>query len=294
MATTSTRVKVRGTTRRTIDAQGLKELQDAATAANRALLAAAGGDDEDDDGQHIHLHISTGDAAAEEGTPSPADARVAKLEADVGALSSGMAEILAVLKGAPAKTADASPTLTMDSADEDLADDDKDDDKTKAHKAQCRADKAEKAGKGARTGDSAALETSYTALMGQAEILVPGFKVPTFDSAMTRAKTVDRMCALRRKVLDQFGGDASGKAILTGINGGKAPDLLDMDCVDVATLFSTAAVAKAAVNNATATRDAGRIPEKTGLVVSGAPKTPSLAEINAANAKHWENTFVRV
>lgn len=141
--------------------------------------------------------------------------------------------------------------------------------------------------KGKKTGDSAALETGYVELASQAEILVPGFKVPTFDAALTRAATVDRMCNVRRKVLDQFGSSPEGQALLLAANGGQPVDLLTMDCAGAATLFGNAAKAKAGANNAAATRDAARLPEQQpqGVVQTG---IITQSAFNEANQKFWE------
>lgn len=140
---------------------------------------------------------------------------------------------------------------------------------------------------GKKTGDSAALETGYVELASQAEILVPGFKVPTFDAALTRAATVDRMCNVRRKVLDQFGSSPEGQALLLAANGGQPVDLLTMDCAGAAILFGNAAKAKAGANNAAATRDAARLPEQVpqGVVQTG---IITQSAFNEANAKFWE------
>lgn len=220
-----------------------------------------------EDGVHVHVH-NYGDAPRGEG--DGARTMDAAIEERFGAIESTLGDIGETLKTL-AKTRDG-----------DMGDDDDDLDEDEKKK---RA--AEKAGKAGKTGDSAALLTSYTELASQAEILQPGFKVPTFDAEMTRAKTVDRMCAVRRKVLDGFGADAAGATILAAVSGGAAPDVLGMDCAGVAALFKSASVAKAAANNAaTATRDAAH---KASVGVRAvAAGVPSIASINAQNAKYWE------
>lgn len=118
-----------------------------------------------------------------------------------------------------------------------------------------------------KTGDSAALERSYAQLASHVEILVPGYRLPTFDSKLARAKTVDMFCAQRRAVLAHLGTTIEGKALLD-----TAADGLTLgpktSCADVATMFASAVAAKRIMNNAAATRDSRAIPQ---------PKTPSAA-----------------
>ncbi|MNK83653.1 hypothetical protein D3C87_1034740 [compost metagenome] len=226
-------------------------------------------DDGQEDGVHVHVHNYGNEPPSREGartTDAATEERFVALEGDVGEIK-GLLQTLV-------KTKDGKGTDDDGDEDDDGVNDDDD-----------AAPEGKKKGK--KTGDSAALATGYTELASQAEILQPGFKVPTFDAEMTRSRTVDRMCAVRRKVLDGFTGDAAGAAILQAVNGGTAPDLLGMDCAGVASLFKNAAVAKAAANHAsTATRDAAH--QSHVAVRSAAAGVPSIATLNAQNAKFWE------
>lgn len=221
-----------------------------------------------EDGVHVHVHNYGGEPAAKPG----GEART---------LDAAVEERFTKIEGSLGSIAETLKTLTAKTGDEFPAGKEGEDEDDEEKKAKAKKTKDEE---GAGT-DSAALGTSYTELASLAEILQPGFKVPTFDAAMTRAKTVDRMCAVRRKVLDGFGSQPTGSALLMAVNGGTAPDLLGMDCAGVATLFKTAATAKAAANNAgVATRDAAP--------AAAAPRrgagVPSIAEINAKNADFWK------
>jgi hypothetical protein len=287
------RVKIRGS-RRTIDAAGLAALQATADAANAALLAASGpgDDDEEDEGDDKSIHIHVGEPAKT--VDKAIEDRFTVLETGLGGITATLAaltESIAAL--VPAKTNDGEPkpaekpALTLDSADEDLAEKEGDDDKTKAEKETLRSAKETRG----KTADSAALQTSYTELLSQAEILVPGFKAPTFDAAMNRASTVDRMCNVRSKVLDQFSIDPAGADLLKGLNGGQPVDTVSMDCAAKAILFKAAAGAKALLNNAAATRDSKTVP--TPLPVAGIKAPLTIAEINERNAKYWEATLVK-
>lgn len=234
-------------------------------AARRRFLDAQADLEAAESGQsdrEVHVHVHTGPADDGDGARAPtADAaRIEALETDVTEIKGSIAEILEAVKGKPAAAAAA----TTDAATV-----------------------GEQPGEG--EGDSKALETGYKALASQAEILVPGFKVPTFDAAMSRAKTVDRMCNVRRQALTQFAAQgAVNGAMLSGINGGQAPDLLSMDCPAVASLFATAAVAKAALNNAAATtHDGATAAAAAPARLPGAMKVLSAAEINKQNQEFW-------
>jgi uncharacterized protein len=141
-----------------------------------------------------------------------------------------------------------------------------------------------------KDGDSAALHTSFMQFTSQAEILIPGFKPPTFDSALPRAKTVDAMCAGRRQVLTLLAAQASGKALLDQVTEGEF-DIATAPCPDVAIAFKAAAAVKAASNNRSVTGDRMGLPAPMaatqGVVGGGGMKRVSDADINAANAKYW-------
>lgn len=231
----------------------------------QAELEALEGEGEEDGGLATHVHVHNYGGPANEGNAKTLDA--AATEERFVKLEGGIEEIKALLKAG--KTIDAA----TEEDDDEMEDDGKGGKRKKAK---------------ASTGDSAALATSYTALASQAEILQPGFKVPTFDAAITRAATVDRMCNVRRKVLDAFGATPEGAVMLLAANGGNAVDLLSMDCAGCATLFTAAAGMKAAANNATATRDSKTMGAPTGILDVGAPKLPSPADFNKAADDFWK------
>jgi hypothetical protein len=136
--------------------------------------------------------------------------------------------------------------------------------------------------KSGKTMDSAALEKGYATLLAKAEVLVPGFRVPTFDAKALRKTTVDSMCSLRRKVVDAAYMTKDGATLINGITGRDSLNLVKMGCADVAVLFNAASAAKAAINNAGATRDSA-----TQAAQPAAKGLPSIAEINKANKEFW-------
>lgn len=121
------------------------------------------------------------------------------------------------------------------------------------------------------TGDSAAL----TDLRSRAEILVPGI---TFGTRDGKVKVADHICSCQRQALTKAMANDDGKAVVEPFLFGRALDKLTAD--QVAAAFNGASELAKVRNNdkaartASATRDFG--------------KTKSIAEINAANRKHWQ------
>lgn len=121
------------------------------------------------------------------------------------------------------------------------------------------------------TGDSAAL----TDLRSRAEILVPGI---TFGTRDGKVKVADHICSCQRQALINAMATDTGKAVVEPFLFGRALDKLTAD--QVAAAFNGASELAKVRNNdkaartASATRDFG--------------KTKSIAEINAANRKHWQ------
>lgn len=142
----------------------------------------------------------------------------------------------------------------------------------------------------AATGDSAALQTAFTQFVAHAEILIPGFKPPTFDAALPRAKTVDAMCTGRRHVLTLLGTTKEGQALINQVAADDGFNVTTADCNAVATIFKSAAAVRAAANNRSMTGDRMSVPaagKGMTMFAPEGPKPPTGEEINAANAKFW-------
>lgn len=280
--------------RKVIDAEAaLQDIEEAdqGMAADEEGGASGGGD------THIHIHGPGGmdkpkaGASTDEEDPNPADPdaggdggddRIGKLETAVAAITEGMAGLTEAIRklggGGNSTDAEADPDdegATDDSMPALDAEADPDDE----------AKKKEEAAK-AKTTDSAALATGYAKVQSQAEILVPGFRMATFDAKAKRASTVDAMCSARRKALGLACATADGFALVSSVSGGKAPDVDKMDCKGVATLFVAAAGAKALLNNRTGTHDASTIAKPAAGVATPAAMTP--ASLNAANKAFWD------
>lgn len=95
------------------------------------------------------------------------------------------------------------------------------------------------------TGDSAAL------IPARAEILAPGIKLPTFDSAKASTKdTAAHLCACQRRALVAAHKTDDGKAVLAPFVGAGTVDFDKMPPMAVNAIFTSAAEAMRARNNA--------------------------------------------
>jgi len=256
-----------------------------------AGTGAAGLPDDDaggEGGTHIHIHTGAApeatpaapaapvtDEVPDGGLPAPADAD--PMEARISAIEATLAQIMELLSGggdeaqeepAPEDGPPVDPEAGPPAAEEKKTEDEFPEDLEDAAPA--------------KTTDSAALAAGFTTLMAQAEVLVPGFRMPTFDAKAKRKVTIDSMCQTRRKVMDAFMATAAGHEMVVTLTGKKAPTLDGMGCVDVANLFRSAAGAKAIVNNAAATKDSAALP------VAETTPVRTIASINAANKAFWE------
>ncbi len=218
---------------------------------------------------HIHVHVggdlpaaatpedakaikanAGGDTVLDEAAPEAAAAVAGSVEGRLTALETGIGEIKALLVKLAQAEADETKAATTPAATTDEVDPEA------APEAAPEADTTR-----AATGDSAALATSYNQVLADAAVLVPGFRMATFDAKVARAATVDTMCAARRRALDITMATGDGLALVTAVSGGATPDLAKMDCAATAVLFNAAAGAKKLANNRAAIGDANRLPD---------------------------------
>lgn len=258
-----------------------------------------------DDDNHIHVHLHQG---GEAGAPAAADGPDAggdvpddPVEARFQSLESGHAQIMEQIAalteaiqgltgGAAAAPAapDAGPAPVKDDMDGEMVDNpDPSAVPDGAGPADDSGDMPEgKTKDRATVGDSAALASSFQQLVSDAEVLLPGYRVPTLDAALPRAKTIDRMCALRKSVLDSIYLTPSGKSLVDGVSGTTELDTGKMTCQAAAVLFRSAASVKRMLNNRASTADAGRLPSPT-TNHTGSNGATSIAALNDANKKFW-------
>lgn len=255
-----------------------------------------GGDEPDGDeggangDTHIHIHANgeSGGAPAGGGAAptndDPTEARFAAIEKAVSDIQAAVAKLGG---SAPAQTGDEQDppgegegdglanANAMGGADDDVkATDGLPDEVAAAMKS--------------KTTDSAALETSWRSVMADAEVLVPGFRFPTFDAKAKRRSTMDSMCKTRRAVLSHLVNTADGETLVKSVAGGSLPDFAAATCVETASLFRAAAGAKKLLNNSGATRDAHRLPDPTqGQQTQRRPGPQTIAELNKLHADFY-------
>ena len=246
------------------------------------------GDEGEGEGHtHIHIHADGGEPAAA-GPAAGAETQDDPVEARFQAIEATLAQIMSKLGGgklaAPAPAGDAAPGVTPEKdgpADSDaLAGGDGDGDDLMDYQDAMPEELL-----AAKTGDSAALNTSFKAVLADAEVLVPGFRLPTFDAKLARRVTLDGMCALRRDVLRSLAQTTDGATLLDLITGSNGPDFAKAPCITVASTFRAAAGAKRLVNNTAATGDARRLPAHS---VGGGPVgITSISQLNAMHRSHY-------
>jgi len=237
---------------------------------------------------HVHVHSAgrTRDAESEEEEEeddkkktrdAAIDARFNKVEDAIDSVSKDVKEMK--------RSYDAS----REEEEEDEEDDDK---KTKDEEIEFEAEAPPGTNDAAFKGlkDSKPFADSFQAALALGEIIVPGIGVPTFDAKAKPGKTVDAICAFRRRVLDSATGDnlTFRDELLNG------HDLKTRKCGEVRTLFQAVGTFAKNRNNGTvraSTGDSalppGTIRTSAGLGVTG--KIKSIAELNKANAERYKS-----
>jgi hypothetical protein len=259
--------------------------------------AGDGGDgDEDDNHTHIHIHSGGGSPPPDDGADPAADGTMTQddpTEQRLAALEASVAKILQLLQGggddeegAPgpgAETDDGAPPADAVPDGTGGYDDGADADGNSAAGGVEKNTRDRRA----QVGDSAALARSFQDLISDAEVLLPGYRVPTFDSSRARKITVDTMCNVRKGVLNSVYMTGAGKELLDFSNGGELGNVSKLTCDAAASLFKVAAFAKRSANNRSATADASHIPAAAG---KGSQSTGpvSIADINAQNKAFWK------
>lgn len=252
-------------------------------AAARSALESVK-DELPDDLEDQHIHIHTGSTRDEE-----AHAQIAELQASVQRLTRDSEEVKGMFETIAEK-------LHIGDSETEEEKAKREEDERKAAEARDAAARAKDEEEELKeevpstttdaaikaTRDSSLLSDSYQETVALAEILVPGIKVPTFDSKAPRKATFDAICGLRRTALDQFGKTQDGAAIIEQVSAGKPLDLTKASCRDVRALFRAVGAVKKAANSASSsakdTTTAGG-----GLGVPGKINTPA-----ALNKRHAE------
>lgn len=145
--------------------------------------------------------------------------------------------------------------------------------------AAATGDAAAPAGGQTATKDSAALKDAFADVVARAECLIPGVKVPTFDSALPSDKTEEVLCGFRRQVLSAALTSGTGRQHVEPVLGRN--DVTTMTCDGVAMVFQGATELARIANN----KGGSAAGNPGGGAARTAPPTPT--EINEANRKFW-------
>jgi hypothetical protein len=148
--------------------------------------------------------------------------------------------------------------------------DDEDDKETTDTVLEAEEAETDKEAKGETyTGDMASVRSN-------AEILAPGFKLPTLDS---KTKTADAVCACQRKALETAYGTDAGRAAIDPFLFGRKPDFSTMDAGAVSQIFNGAAALRKHQNNQAGVR--------SGIGTQDFGRVNKIASINAAHREYW-------
>lgn len=133
--------------------------------------------------------------------------------------------------------------------------------------------------------DAEALAEMHKSIAANAEILSPGFKVPTLDAKAKAKDAKEQLCKCQRKVLDRAYGTEDGKAAIEPFLAGKTHDFDTLSAATIDAIFNGAATIMGQQNNdglRSAYIGSG------GRTEDGKPHPLSPAGVNAANAAFWE------
>lgn len=244
------------------------------------LAGMAGGEQEKE--THIHFHLGEDGMGKDEMTEKP-DGEIVRpdesakdedpIEARFVALESQHQEILTAIAELREKLAGAQDEAPEDLEEKKVADEmDPEAENEETKDADPDEDMC-------GTKDSAALMTSWNKLLSDAEVLVPGFRMPTFDAKASRKSTVDNMCQLRRNAMSAAYMTGEGKALIDAVSGGV--DFAKASCKDAATIFTVAVGAKRLQNNRAAVGDKG----KEAVKPAGVKMT--IADLQARHNAFW-------
>ena len=138
----------------------------------------------------------------------------------------------------------------------------------------------------ATVGDSSSMRAGFVDMMSRAEILVPGIRLPTFDSRRPARMTVDTMCNFRRATLVQAWRSGEGRDAIEPLLSGRRADFTPrgMTCDAVAGIFQGASEVLRREHDRAGERQGNTI-TRGGLDNGGKAVSPS--DINALNRKKF-------
>jgi uncharacterized protein len=137
----------------------------------------------------------------------------------------------------------------------------------------------------AKAKDSLYLVDSFQESVSLAEIIAPGIAVPTVDNKAEPKKTLDALCAFRKRVLDVAATQPDLLTFMTNTTGGR--DYKTFDCGATRALFLAVGNHRRALNNAAASRDRV-VNRESGGGDGPVGKIRSIADINKLNADYYK------
>lgn len=220
----------------------------------------------------VHVHIADAKGKKDE-APDEDDENAKRLKK----IEDDMSELLE----------DARKRRTRDSEAESAAQAEKDDEKKVNDEAAEELDD-EEAEESKKIKDSAPLASAYQNMLSRVEVIAPGTKLMTFDSAARKRSTLDSMNALRRKALGTFIADGENAETVTRLRGGRK---LTMDGIgklstgELRTLFDSVAAYVEMEN--TAGKVAGSA-TASRVVRDAAPEPVTVKTIQALHDARWK------
>lgn len=139
--------------------------------------------------------------------------------------------------------------------------------------------------------DSAYLSESFENTVAMAEIIVPGIQIPTFDRAAAPKKSLDNICAFRKKVLTQATKDSATSEMISGLRRGRVLDeavIQKMPCAAVRDLFFSLAALKKQDNNHSTTSSEVTYPGLSGAAAGGSKRFKNPGDLNKFNAEYYK------
>lgn len=218
------------------------------TRDEKALDAALADVADGGDATGTHIHVHTTDKATKDDAPQPLEVRMDKIEKTLDSISK------AILK-----TKDADEDDEKDEKDKKKTEDaDGDEDEKDKDKKKTEDDMFEEEDEDddVKTTDAAA---NLRNLISHAEIIVPGFKLPTLtkDAKSSNRKTRDAICACKRRVLDKAL-KSDNAAMVKKLLNGRTTDKLSADAIDAVFSGSVELIRAANNSKATSTHDADK------------------------------------
>lgn len=98
--------------------------------------------------------------------------------------------------------------------------------------------------------DSAYLGDAFQLLLSQIEIISPGARAPTYDSAARPAVTYSKMCGMRTETLSRaYSTNDALKTFMDSMNGGQTPNFTKMTCDSARMMIAAVATEASRLHN---------------------------------------------